>query len=72
MQDEHTIVPLAEALSGVAPGAVRGMQRPVEIERGALDEVRAAEEILACFAFDDIKEGLAAFAERRKADFTGR
>ena len=64
---------LAEALAGVAPGAVQGMKRAlVEIERGGLDEARAAEQILACFASDDMKEGLAAFAERRKPTFTGR
>ncbi len=64
---------LVEALAGVAPAAVQGMKRAlVEIQRGALDEGRAAQEILACFASADIKEGLAAFAERRKPKFTGR
>ena len=64
---------LVEALAGVAPGAVQGMKRTlVEIQRGALDEGRAAQEILACFASADMKEGLAAFAERRKPKFTGR
>ena len=64
---------LVEALAGVAPGAVQGMKRTlVEIQRGALDEGRSAQEILACFASADMKEGLAAFAERRKPKFTGR
>jgi enoyl-CoA hydratase/carnithine racemase len=64
---------LVETLAGLAPGAVQGMKRAlVEIQRGTLDEARAAEEILACFASADMKEGLAAFAERRKPKFTGR
>ena len=64
---------LVEALAGVAPGAVQGMKRAlVEIQRGALDENRVAQEILASFASADMKEGLAAFAERRKPKFIGR
>ena len=36
---------------------------PIEIQRGALDEGRAAQEILACIASADMKERLATFAE---------
>lgn len=63
---------LAETLAGLAPRAVQGMKRAlVEISRGALDEARVAGEILATFASDDLAEGLAAFAEKRKPRFTG-
>lgn len=63
---------LAETLAGLAPRAVQGMKRAlVEISRGALDETRVAGEILATFASDDLAEGLAAFAEKRKPRFTG-
>ena len=64
---------LVETLSAMAPGAVQGMKRAlVAIERGALDEARTNEEILATFASDDLAEGLAAFAEKRKPRFTGK
>ena len=63
---------LAETLAGLAPRAVQGMKRAlVEISRGALDEARVADEILATFGSDDFAEGLEAFAEKRKPRFTG-
>ena len=63
---------LAETLAAMAPGAVQGMKRAlVAIDRGALDEDRTNEEILATFASDDLVEGLTAFAEKRKPRFTG-
>ncbi len=45
---------------------------PIEIERGALDEGRATEQGLACFASADMKGGLATVAKRRKPRFTRR
>jgi enoyl-CoA hydratase len=63
---------LAETLTTMAPRAVQGMKRAlVAIDRGTLDEDRANEEILTTFASDDLAEGLAAFAEKRKPRFTG-
>jgi len=64
---------LAEQLAALAPRAVQGMKRAlVGLARGDLDRAWAEAEILACFASDDLKEGLAAFAERRPPRFTGR
>ncbi len=64
---------LAERIAALAPRAVQGMKRAlVGLARGDLDRAWAEAEILACFASDDLKEGLAAFAERRKPRFTGR
>ncbi len=63
---------LAERLAGLAPRAVQGMKRAlVGIARGDLDRAWLEAEILACFASKDLKEGLAAFAERREPRFTG-
>jgi enoyl-CoA hydratase/carnithine racemase len=61
------------ALAAGAPLAVRGMKCTLdEIARGdaPLAEWRARED--ACAASDDLREGLAAFAERRAPRFTGR
>jgi len=64
---------LAAEIAALAPLAVRGMKRCLTaISRGTLDEVAAAEDILACFASDDLEEGLCAFAEHRKPRFEGR
>jgi enoyl-CoA hydratase/carnithine racemase len=63
----------AAALAANAPLAVRGMKRSLdEIARGAfdLDAMRARE--AACAASADLREGVAAFAERRAPRFHGR
>ncbi len=64
---------LAETIAGLAPAAVATMKRALaEIGRGALDGTRLKAETLACFASEDVKEGLAAFAAKRPPRFTGR
>lgn len=63
----------AAALAANAPLAVRGMKRSLdEIARGSfdLDAMRARE--AACAASADLREGVAAFAERRAPRFSGR
>ncbi|MCW0182516.1 MAG: enoyl-CoA hydratase-related protein [Zavarzinia sp.] len=63
---------LAERILGLAPLAVQGMKQTLNgIARGDLDETAAAERISACWASDDLQEGLKAFAEKRKSVFRG-
>lgn len=64
---------LSARLAGLAPRAVAAMKQAlVGLERGALDRPWLKAETLACFASDDLKEGLRAFAARRPPRFTGR
>lgn len=63
----------ARDLAALAPMAVQGMKRTIdELARGALDDAAARERIAACWASEDLREGLAAMREKRKPRFEGR
>lgn len=66
---------LAARIAGNGPAAVRLVKRAVhETDRLDMEAGLAAEASLfaLCFATDDQTEGMAAFVERRPAEFTGR
>jgi enoyl-CoA hydratase/carnithine racemase len=61
---------LAAILAANAPTAVRGMKRAInEIAREAFDEDAARERHQESLRRSEIKEGIAAFVEKRKPDF---
>lgn len=68
-----TVDELADRLSGLAPGAVQGMKKALNgIARGTLDVEATERAIVESFRSEDLKEGLAAMAEKRAPNFTGR
>lgn len=68
-----TVDTLATRIEALAPLSVQGMKRTLNgIARGNLDEAAAADRVARCWASADHQEGLKAFAEKRKAAFTGQ
>jgi enoyl-CoA hydratase/carnithine racemase len=62
---------LASILAANAPNAMRGMKRAInDIARGTFDEDAARRRHAQSLRGDEIKEGIAAFGEKRKPDFT--
>jgi enoyl-CoA hydratase/carnithine racemase len=64
---------IAQQALDLAPLPLAGMKRAInQIARGALDETRTLDAIAECYGSDDLKEGLAAYNEKRRPVFHGR
>ncbi|MEM6536799.1 MAG: enoyl-CoA hydratase/isomerase family protein [Pseudomonadota bacterium] len=64
---------LANSLCERAPLSVQGMKRTLyEITKGELDTSKPSEAYLRCLTSEDLREGVSAWFEKRKAEFRGR
>jgi len=70
---EETVAALASACAAMAPLAQRGMKRHLnDIARQRLDPAALQSDIQRALDSDDLREGLAAWAEKRAPRFRGR
>jgi len=64
---------LTQTLAGMAPLAMLGMKKHLtRLARGALDSADLQRDIARAAQSADLKEGAAAWADKRPARFTGR
>lgn len=69
---DETVTRLVDTLCAQAPRALEGMKRSLnEIARGELDEAASDARHAASLASRDLREGMAAWHEKRKPVFTG-
>jgi len=72
-QLDAAVAAIADALAAGAPLALRGMKTSLdEIARGEYELARLRARQAVCAASDDLREGRAAFAQKRPARFQGR